>query len=725
MNAEGFSTERNSVMAINALTLSVFTGSQILSRLTTGSLGIQEILLGFVAFVVLSTILIAAQNSPNTYAAHDAGIRSWLARFLTNAPRVKKPTLLLASIVFALIPHLEAGRLNGFGMASRLMLGAAVIAVVADQADRWLLGVAALTIVLHPWNHPTTVTVVFVGLIMLGIALRTRADIESPLSPAERHQSTAGSGLAGAPSAMNPVSAGEHPGGSLRPTPSRGFRSTSQIVGAIVLSLLTATLLRDQARQLAWTPNGSSRSGGGLGGTDDQSIPRERFRALNADSQLDLAYKPTRSTQEIMTLFTNQPTPAFLRAQTFDQWTGKTWKAGGSTTDEVPVQAGIWLVRPSFQDELAEFIAQRRNRNSVTEPPVGPDGVRQMVIQAKVLFNGYTPVPIEPVAMAADTDRPTSRWQSDGTIVSDGAGPNVYVVVNVPSRATAFEMSRTDLLDTSNISAKTKALANEIVTGLSSNEAKAQAISAWVTANIRYDLSVEAPNAGADPIDELLFRAKAGSCTHFATATAALLRAVGIPARVATGFVGQTLVAPNQISVQAKDAHAWAEIPLAGGGWKVTDTTLGATEVTPTPTKLPSRGVLGVMAALIVIIAVFAFRHRRRLRSEQSADAQIWDELLAVGRVIDLRPAVPVSYRGYAEELDETLSMGGELARVGASLDRRAFGPRSPGATAAEPETGAARSVLVVARTRAKAERDKRRSDLRELRRTRRRRYRG
>lgn len=87
MNAEGFSTERNSVMAINTLTLSVFTGSQILSRLTTGSLGIQEILLGFVAFVVLSTILIAAQNSPNTYAAHDAGIRSWLARFLTNAPR--------------------------------------------------------------------------------------------------------------------------------------------------------------------------------------------------------------------------------------------------------------------------------------------------------------------------------------------------------------------------------------------------------------------------------------------------------------------------------------------------------------------------------------------------------------------------------------------------------------------------------------------------------------
>ncbi len=694
-NPGDFSSDRNSSLAIRALTLSVFTGTQILSRLSVGSLDIAEIIFGFVSFIVLASMLVTSQNIAISPLVGLGAGSSRLAAFLTRAPRARKWVLLFASIALALIPRLEASGFKAFGMSSRLLLGAAVTAVVGEHANRWLLGVSVLTIVLHPWNHPNTVTLIFVGLIMLGIALSTRAESESSTS---RIPETSGSGL---PS-----------------YPFGGHRSTATVIGAIALSLLTATLLRGQARQLAWSPNGTNRTGDSIGSAGDKNTPRERFRALSADSQLDLAYRPTRSTQEVMTLFTTQATPAFLRAQTFDRWTGKTWKASESTTNEDLVQSGIWLVRPSYRDQLSAFMQQRRGRNPANEPTLGPDGVRQMVIQTKVIFNGYTPVPIEPVAMAADSDRPTSQWRSDGTITSDGAGPSVYVVVNVPSAVTGIDLSRTDLLGATHISTRTKALAAQIVRGLATPEAKARAISAWVTTNIQYDLSVDRPAAGTDPIDELLFRSKAGSCTHFATATAALLRSVGVPARIATGFVGQTQIAPNQISVLAKDAHAWAEIPLIGGGWAVNDTTLGATEVGPSRETIPARTILSILALTGFAIAVLVIYRRRRAGQKVSADARIWDDLISIGRLLDRHPTEPLSYCRFSESLDRELDMSGTLARVGADLDRRTFGPpQLPDPGLADDRVEAVQRVLVAARASAKAVRKRTSTTLREQRR--------
>jgi len=79
---------------------------------------------------------------------------------------------------------------------------------------------------------------------------------------------------------------------------------------------------------------------------------------------------------------------------------------------------------------------------------------------------------------------------------------------------------------------------------------------------------------GRNSVDEFLFDQKKGFCEHFSSAFAVLMRAAGIPARVVTGYVGGYR---NPIGgywqVRRSDAHAWAEVWLAGRGWVRVDPT--------------------------------------------------------------------------------------------------------------------------------------------------------
>ncbi|MFN9531701.1 MAG: transglutaminaseTgpA domain-containing protein [Cyanobacteriota bacterium] len=73
------------------------------------------------------------------------------------------------------------------------------------------------------------------------------------------------------------------------------------------------------------------------------------------------------------------------------------------------------------------------------------------------------------------------------------------------------------------------------------------------------------------PLDVFLFERQQGFCGHFASATSALLRAAGLPARVVSGYQGgtwvQPLSGPGYLDVRQSDAHAWSEVWIEGIGW--------------------------------------------------------------------------------------------------------------------------------------------------------------
>ena len=105
----------------------------------------------------------------------------------------------------------------------------------------------------------------------------------------------------------------------------------------------------------------------------------------------------------------------------------------------------------------------------------------------------------------------------------------------------------------------------------------------------RYVYTLEPPLLGASPVDDFLFTTKAGFCEHFSSAFVFLMRAAGLPARVVTGYQGGELNSVDQIiTVRQSDAHAWAEVFLAGRGW---------VRVDPTAAAVPGRVEVGLARA--------------------------------------------------------------------------------------------------------------------------------
>ncbi len=77
-----------------------------------------------------------------------------------------------------------------------------------------------------------------------------------------------------------------------------------------------------------------------------------------------------------------------------------------------------------------------------------------------------------------------------------------------------------------------------------------------------------------DRMDEFLFKTQRGFCEHYAGAFVYLMRAAGIPAHVVIGYQGGT---ENPLDgnyvVRQQEAHAWAEVWIAGQGWMRVDPT--------------------------------------------------------------------------------------------------------------------------------------------------------
>lgn len=97
---------------------------------------------------------------------------------------------------------------------------------------------------------------------------------------------------------------------------------------------------------------------------------------------------------------------------------------------------------------------------------------------------------------------------------------------------------------------------------------------AMALVNAEFSYSLSAPQLGRDSIDEFLFVTKTGFCEHFSSSFVFLMRSAGVPARVVTGYAGGYL---NPVGdywvVRNSDAHAWAEVWLAGRGWVRIDPT--------------------------------------------------------------------------------------------------------------------------------------------------------
>ncbi len=86
--------------------------------------------------------------------------------------------------------------------------------------------------------------------------------------------------------------------------------------------------------------------------------------------------------------------------------------------------------------------------------------------------------------------------------------------------------------------------------------------------------TLEPPALGENRIDEFLFRTRRGFCEHYASSFVFLMRSAGIPSRVVVGYQGgEKSPLGDYWQIRQLDAHAWAEVWLAGRGWVRVDPT--------------------------------------------------------------------------------------------------------------------------------------------------------
>ncbi len=79
---------------------------------------------------------------------------------------------------------------------------------------------------------------------------------------------------------------------------------------------------------------------------------------------------------------------------------------------------------------------------------------------------------------------------------------------------------------------------------------------------------------GGDTVDEFWLDRKAGFCEHYAATFVVLMRSVGFPARIVTGYQGGELnPVDGYFVVRNRDAHAWVEFWQPDEGWVRADPT--------------------------------------------------------------------------------------------------------------------------------------------------------
>ncbi len=112
-------------------------------------------------------------------------------------------------------------------------------------------------------------------------------------------------------------------------------------------------------------------------------------------------------------------------------------------------------------------------------------------------------------------------------------------------------------------------LAAEVTADADNPMDKALAVQEFMRSDaFEYTQDIEAPPRGADGVDHFLFNTRAGYSDYYASSMAVIMRAAGIPARLAAGYAaGEDVEGTEFRAVKDSDSHSWVQVYFPGHGW--------------------------------------------------------------------------------------------------------------------------------------------------------------
>lgn len=269
-----------------------------------------------------------------------------------------------------------------------------------------------------------------------------------------------------------------------------------------------------------------------------------------------------------------EPEHYFVGA-TYATYDGTGWSLGSATTASrtgVPLEPDgkpLYLGVPTGQAKVSQRAA---SVPIVSPPPPGSKIVQHidLVLNPNNLLYAYN--------MPVATNRPYGIVQIGGwpERLTLPPGTKTYTVVSIKPEVTAQDLERDSThypswlapyLAIPHVPARVAQLAKTWAGNATNPYTKAMNIEAQLR-KIPYSTNIVPPPPGHDAVDYFLFDAKRGYCEYYASAMVVMLREVGVPARIATGYATTTYDRQKSAWVISEDdAHTWVQVFFPSYGW--------------------------------------------------------------------------------------------------------------------------------------------------------------
>ncbi|MEO6714924.1 MAG: transglutaminaseTgpA domain-containing protein [Mycobacteriales bacterium] len=341
----------------------------------------------------------------------------------------------------------------------------------------------------------------------------------------------------------------------LRADVERGPSALRPAATAIALVVAAGLLLFLLVPQPSGAARSRTLSGRGTSGISGSGSAGKRQRGFSADA-LDMRTRGKLPGARVADVPSDSP--ELWRGRIYETYRGSVWTAEEGPVTEIG--RGSVALPPDPLDEGAAPTGAQR-----------VDDVRKARAYGFEIISPGTPIAVTSGGRVFRAGAAMLFTEDDSGFVVRSAQPQTDPFVL--SGATGSDPDQRWLQLPAALPARIDVLAQEVAGNAPSRIAAVTAISNWLAANKSYDIDSPVPPAGADAVDDFLFRVDTGFCEQFAAAEIIMLRTLGIPARMATGYAYGRDEGNGRRVFTGRNAHAWVEVWYPGIGWSPSDPT--------------------------------------------------------------------------------------------------------------------------------------------------------
>lgn len=327
----------------------------------------------------------------------------------------------------------------------------------------------------------------------------------------------------------------------------------------------------------------------GPGNGDDDNI---QIRNPRTDLRRDLQ---KRDPVTLLRFHTDDPHPGYVRVASLDRFTGQEWSSGDRQVGDEDTASGQSLPFPAGLNGQVPRTTYTYTFDATDqfESTWLPTPFPASTVKAEGDWR-YDDDTLDFLAVPDDLTTEGLHWEATGLHLDYGTDGRFF------QDAAAGAVDDEFLEVPGGLPSIVRSQAVTVTSGADDDYQAALLLQDWfrVRGGFRYSLRQAPQGIGGDAFESFLDDqapdGRVGYCEQFASAMAVMARMVGIPSRVAVGFLAPDDLGNGNYQFTTDDLHAWPELFFQGAGWVGFEPTPAQVSGTPpdyttVPVDVPSQ----------------------------------------------------------------------------------------------------------------------------------------